>query len=654
MPEGISATLVIVGLCFACLPWLSCESRKARTVVFWVYVCLAGQYLVWRLTASLPVFSLTPRSLAAYAYFVVEIWAVSISYRTLSMYRVRSSRLDAANARTGWYDPASDGKSVPLVDIFVPSYNEGFEIVEKAIVSVMAQDYPRTRVWLLDDGRRAWARDFAERKGIGYLTRTNNAGFKAGNLNHALRHVLALDDKPAFILVVDCDWVTKPNLASRAMCLMRDDDVGIVQTPQVYYNADPLQYALDASHALPDWQRAQFDHHLPSLDAVGGVRCIGTCCLVRTEAIEKIGGFPTETVTEDSLTTVKLNELGYKTIYLNEQLSFGLVCEGLREFLTQSGRWCLGGVQILYTAWGPFGRPKSWMARLLDIEEGVGWGTFALIQVFNLAMSIVFLLTGFTALAMGSARGEEYLLHFLPYWLFQLTAFAWISRGTDLPIIGDARSLLAAPVVIRATLRGLRRSKNVRFDVTDKGALRDRPIVHWRLLRWIVLLACLILLGLVHSTFDSHAQVNMRGYRGISFFWAYYNLVILAIAAAVCIEPPKRRVEERFVAEEPCTVRCSTTVSAARVLDISVGGARLSNPLGFALGDELALQLEQVGALTCTVVRSDSTTMAVRFRASEEERVLLIRKLFTDRYIRTLRQANIAGICWAVVRRALV
>ena len=75
---------------------------------------------------------------------------------------------------------------VPRVDVFLCTYNEGLDIVEGPILAARNMDYPNFTVWVLDDGRRAWLRDFCQAHGVNYLTRPNNAHAKAGNINHAL------------------------------------------------------------------------------------------------------------------------------------------------------------------------------------------------------------------------------------------------------------------------------------------------------------------------------------------------------------------------------------------------------------------------------------------------------------------------------------
>ena len=44
-------------------------------------------------------------------------------------------------------------EKLPSVDVFLTTYNEGREFVERGIVAAKALDYPRFTVWVLDDGK---------------------------------------------------------------------------------------------------------------------------------------------------------------------------------------------------------------------------------------------------------------------------------------------------------------------------------------------------------------------------------------------------------------------------------------------------------------------------------------------------------------------
>ncbi|MEO0075808.1 MAG: glycosyltransferase, partial [candidate division WOR-3 bacterium] len=78
------------------------------------------------------------------------------------------------------------------IDVFITTYNEDEELVRYSVRDAMQMTYPfkdvEIKVWVLDDGRRESMRQVAEEEGANYLTRANNAGYKAGNLKNGLEN----------------------------------------------------------------------------------------------------------------------------------------------------------------------------------------------------------------------------------------------------------------------------------------------------------------------------------------------------------------------------------------------------------------------------------------------------------------------------------
>ena len=108
-------------------------------------------------------------------------------------------------------------RALPAVDVFIPTYNEPFEVLEKTITGALCLDYPHAKVWVLDDGRRPWLKEYCESKGVGYLNRPDNAHAKAGNINHALTQTSA-----EFVAIFDADFVPQRNFLMRTIGFFAD------------------------------------------------------------------------------------------------------------------------------------------------------------------------------------------------------------------------------------------------------------------------------------------------------------------------------------------------------------------------------------------------------------------------------------------------
>jgi cellulose synthase (UDP-forming) len=335
-----------------------------------ISVLLLLYYWWWRVTQTVPPAGATADFIVGVLFLLAETAALAagaLSLLFLSRTRQRSAEVEA-NRR--WTE-----RRAPLVDVFICTYNEEAEILERTIIGATGMRYPNYRVWVLDDGRRSWLQQLSERIGCHYLTRPDNADAKAGNINHALRHVARLSEQPEFISILDADFVTTPDFLTRAIALFHDKTVGVVQTPQHFINSDPIQANLATGDVWPDEQRFFFDIVMPSKDAWGAAFCCGTSSVIRFSPLAEIGGFPTDSVTEDYLVTLRLKEIGSRTVYLNERLTIGLAPEGLKEYVTQRGRWCLGFMQIFRGRSGPFSMQSrlGLLDRLSLFEAFMSW-----------------------------------------------------------------------------------------------------------------------------------------------------------------------------------------------------------------------------------------------------------------------------------------
>jgi cellulose synthase (UDP-forming) len=82
----------------------------------------------------------------------------------------------------------------------------------------------------------------------------------------------------------------------------------------------------------------------------------GSCAVIRRSALEEIGGFAVETVTEDAHTALKMQRLGWKSAFLDIPLAAGLATERLVVHVIQRTRWARGMTQIFRLDNPLFGR----------------------------------------------------------------------------------------------------------------------------------------------------------------------------------------------------------------------------------------------------------------------------------------------------------
>ena len=69
---------------------------------------------------------------------------------------------------------------------------------------------------------------------------------------------------------------------------------------------------------------------------------------------------------------------------------------------------------------------------------------------------------------------------------------------------------------------------------------------------------------------------KLRDSSALCLFWSWYNIVVLTIACIVCIEQPRYRSSERLSAVETAILDIDGLAYVVRVIDVSLGGARLA------------------------------------------------------------------------------
>ena len=154
-------------------------------------LALTAQYAWWRITDTLPAPAYTFEYALALVFLVAELVGIVTAALSLLFLTRTRDRSPDADANAEWL---SAQLQPPSIDVLICSYNEEREILERTIVGALGMDYPNFRVWMLDDSRRAWVRTLCDELGCRYLSRSDNAHAKAGNINHALKHIAGLPD----------------------------------------------------------------------------------------------------------------------------------------------------------------------------------------------------------------------------------------------------------------------------------------------------------------------------------------------------------------------------------------------------------------------------------------------------------------------------
>lgn len=617
--------IALAGFFWAFAPSLRRDDDRARALITIIPALLGVRYLTWRLTDTvLPVRGDWVELGWVYFVYTMEVLAfVEVCIFLLIMSR--------ANHESGTADIRQREQEAearwPSVDVFIPTYNEGLDVLEKTIIGARAMDYPNFKVHVLDDGRREWLRDYCAAKGVGYHVRDDNSHAKAGNLNNGLART-----DGELVAIFDADFVPHRSFLRRTAGMFRDPGLGILQTPQHFFNRDPVQMNLLIANDWPDEQRLFFDEMAASRDAWNVSFCCGSCSIIRRQTLDDIGGIPTESITEDILTTLAARRKGWTTRYLNERLSMGLAAESLDAFFVQRARWCQGGIQTLFLPEGPLGRGGM---RVLDriLFFPFSWIVQYPVRMMALLVPIVYMLTGLMPLHYTSL--DDLIFYQMPVLACYYWTMHWLVRGKYMPILSTAIGVFATFRLLPTVLSSLVRPFGKPFRVTPKGSLNAAG-VDWISFACIMVFIGLTALGLVLNSIPAIRPMADREFFPVAAAWAVLNIVILILASLICFDVPRKRKEERFYVNRPVTVRPAVDGDGGShggmAVDVSVSGAFVRAPgLTARPGDRITVELPEVGPVPAEVVFPKGGGLALRFAwedCDDSRRDALIAYLF--------------------------
>jgi cellulose synthase (UDP-forming) len=357
--------------------------------------------------------------------------------------------------------PAPEGLRVAIFTTSSPG--EPLAMFEKTLAACRAIRYPHT-TYLLDDTRDPRFRELAARHGVVWLELVDVPGAKAGKINRAL----AQSDED-FVLVLDPDHVPFPELLDRVLGHFADEAVGFVQVAQAYYN----QARSFTAAAAAEQTYAFYGPALMGLYGHGASLAIGANCTFRRAALVSIGGHGVG-LAEDLVTAIRLHAAGWRSVYVPEIVSRGLVPEDLGAFQQQQLKWSRGVYEVAFAELPRlFGR-LTWRQRLSYLTVGSYYLCGVTTAVF-LVLPYVYLWTGRQAAAM---RFGEFLAAVAPLGLCGLVMYLYVQRWLCHPAAerglhwrGLVLKLTCWPVYLAGTMMGVAGAK-IAYVPTAKSAAR--------------------------------------------------------------------------------------------------------------------------------------------------------------------------------------
>jgi len=197
--------------------------------------------------------------------------------------------------------------------------------------------YPHTN-YLCDEGNDPYLRRVCEELGVIHVTRTHKSHAKAGNINNALKSATG-----EIVVVLDPDHEPAPYFLDRILGQFENPAVGFVQSVQAYRNQNESFIAKGAAEQSYHFYGPQ----MMGMNGHGTTQAIGANCVFRRAALDSIGGHAPG-LAEDMHTSMRMYSKGWKSVYVPEILTRGLVPATLPAFYRQQIKWSCGVFDLLF------------------------------------------------------------------------------------------------------------------------------------------------------------------------------------------------------------------------------------------------------------------------------------------------------------------
>ena len=501
----------------------------ARRSLILLISLLTLRYLHWRCTDSLNLDSglstvLSLLMLLAEGWLLVTgLLPLWLAWRPFPDRRTQVAALARQREASRWQ---------PKVAILVPSYGEPLHVLERTLLGCLAQSYPHCTVWLLDDSGRDEVRQLARKLGCRYRHRPQRCHAKAGNLNDGLRQIDA-----ELVAVFDADFIPQTVFLERCVGFLQDPEVALVQTPQSFLNADPVMRNLGMEPWLLPDEESFYRWIEPVRDGWGAVVCAGTSFVVRRAALDQVGGFVEQALSEDFVTGIALRQQGWRLVYLQEKLSAGLAAETMADFVRQRQRWAAGTLQSLRLPSGPIRAGGLSLGQRLAYLEGVIHWINNLPRLVLMLMPLSYGLLNILPIHLTSRAIVELVL---PMWATVLLSIGWLNRGSRAALLSELTGWVLT-VPLTSTLISSALGRRLGFRVTPKHQSRGQGGWSWALALPLLVLTVLNaanLAGLLQQL--GHGELLANDGRVAGLAWAVLNLLGTLTALRACWDPPMR------------------------------------------------------------------------------------------------------------------
>lgn len=541
----------------------------------------------------------------------------------------------------------------PDIDVFIATYDESEELLEKTVNGCINMDYPdksKVHIYICDDTRRDNIKKLAKKMGVGYFRREDNKDAKAGNYNNALAH-----SNSPLVATFDADMIPMHNFLIemvpyffipefekkdgkwvRREKVDENFKIGFVQSPQSFYNADLFQYALYSEYNVPNEQDFFFKELQLRRNKSNSVIYCGSNTIISRQALNHVGGIYTGVITEDLATGYNIQSKGYTCYAIPTVVANGLSPTDIKSLYKQRDRWGRGCIQSFR---------KMGLIRKKGLSRAQRWDYFmSLIYWYMPLRRMIFILSPMLFVIFNVTILEcklwEILLFWLPQILLYNASLKYLLGNIRTSRLSNIYDTIMAPKLALSMILETVGIKKRKFSVTKKerDTLDVKDCLYLAMPHIILMIMSVISIGI--------CMYNALRYENIGYFiilfWLLLNSYNLLMSIFFLFGRKVVRNSERMNIKIPAKVKFDGKEIDAMTDNISEGGIMLEFNLPIYINSDSNIEIEmehEDGRYKCIlnvkivhVIRSDSKwKYAFKFKNLDREERLKLYSIIYDR-----------------------
>lgn len=241
-------------------------------------------------------------------------------------------------------------KEYPFVSILVPAHNEG-RVIGKTVESLLLLDYPRDKMELIviNDNSSDDSKDILQSIKNKYkkynFTIINTDNITGGKGKSNALNIGYQEAIGEFIAIYDADNTPeKTALRYLIQTIVKDDKLGAVigkfRTRNKHKNI--LTKFINIETLSFQWIAQAGRRQLLGLCTIPGTNFV-----LRRTTIDKLGGWDTKAIAEDTEISFRIYKLGQRITYVPQAVTWEQEPETINVWIKQRTRWVKGNIYVL-------------------------------------------------------------------------------------------------------------------------------------------------------------------------------------------------------------------------------------------------------------------------------------------------------------------